>query len=42
MGGVDTSKWKPRRLRGTPAYKFCTKISLAVLTFGVGCGLVYK
>ncbi|KPJ09934.1 hypothetical protein RR48_02912 [Papilio machaon] len=40
--GVDTSKWKPRKLKGTPAAKVSNIIGISVVTFGVICGVFYQ
>ncbi|CAG4934869.1 unnamed protein product [Parnassius apollo] len=40
--GVDSSKWKPRRLKGTPAAKVCNIIGFSVLTFGIIWGALYQ
>lgn len=39
-GGIDTSKRKPRQLRGTPALKFINRASLATLAVGCFCGFL--
>lgn len=41
-GGVDTTKWKPRQLRNTPAEKFRSKFSWAILITGITIGVLYK
>ncbi|CAH0714972.1 unnamed protein product, partial [Brenthis ino] len=40
--GVDTSKWKPRKLNGTPAGKASIVIGVGILSFGVLCGAFYQ
>lgn len=40
--GVDTSKWKPRRLRGTPANSFIKYLSFGVLTIGIIVGCIFE
>ncbi|CAH2058132.1 unnamed protein product, partial [Iphiclides podalirius] len=40
--GVDSSKWKPRKLRGTPAGKVSNIIGASVLAFGFICGAFYQ
>ncbi|GBP41351.1 hypothetical protein EVAR_84694_1 [Eumeta japonica] len=37
--GVDTSKWKPRKVKGTPAYIFRNRLARAVAGTGVLIGL---
>ncbi|VVC86888.1 unnamed protein product [Leptidea sinapis] len=39
--GVDSSKWKPRKVKGTPAARVGNLIALGVLTFGVISGVAY-
>lgn len=39
--GVDTSKWKPRRTRGTPTYRFRSYFSLAVLGVAAVAGFIW-
>uniref|UniRef100_U5ELN9 Uncharacterized protein n=1 Tax=Corethrella appendiculata TaxID=1370023 RepID=U5ELN9_9DIPT len=41
MGGVDTSKWKPRKARGTLSYRFGNWFSLGVITAGVSIFSIY-
>lgn len=41
MGGVDTSKWKPRRTRGTVINKARNKFAWAVLAIGSATFAVY-
>ncbi|KAG7296640.1 hypothetical protein JYU34_020460 [Plutella xylostella] len=36
--GVDTSKWKPRKLKGTPANRAANLIAAGIIGFGVLCG----
>ncbi|XP_068624090.1 uncharacterized protein [Battus philenor] len=40
--GVDSSKWKPRKLKGTPAAKICNIIAISVLSFGIVWGAFYQ
>ncbi|CAH2098297.1 unnamed protein product [Euphydryas editha] len=40
--GIDTSKWKPRKLNGTPAAKAINKISGCVLSVGLLIGAFYQ
>ncbi|KOB74704.1 Uncharacterized protein OBRU01_08623 [Operophtera brumata] len=39
--GVDTSKWKPRKLKGTPAAKFRNWLAYGIIGGGMLCGLVF-
>lgn len=39
--GVDTSKWKPRKIVGTPANKLRNIIGVAILSFGMISGLIF-
>ncbi|RVE52169.1 hypothetical protein evm_003242 [Chilo suppressalis] len=39
--GVDTSKWKPRKIKGTPAAKFRNAIGLGIISFGIISGLIF-
>ncbi|CAK1547790.1 unnamed protein product [Leptosia nina] len=39
--GVDTSKWKPRRLQGTPAAKFRNYLGIGILSLGLISGLIF-
>ncbi|KAG6460524.1 hypothetical protein O3G_MSEX012047 [Manduca sexta] len=39
--GVDTSKWKPRRVKGTPAAGFRNALSIGVITAGIITGLIF-
>lgn len=41
-GGVDTSKWKPRQLRNTPAQKFGLKFCWTILVTGITIGVAYE
>lgn len=36
--GVDTSKWKPRKLQGTPALKVGNYLGATIITVGVALG----
>lgn len=40
--GVDTSKWKPRKLNGTPAAKAINIVSGCVLSAGLFIGAFYQ
>lgn len=40
--GVDTSKWKPRRLKGTPAAQFRNYLAFGILGFGVVSGVIFQ
>ncbi|XP_050554444.1 uncharacterized protein LOC118279169 [Spodoptera frugiperda] len=39
--GVDTSKWKPRKITGTPASKFRNILGVSILSFGIISGLIF-
>ncbi|CAG9792390.1 unnamed protein product [Diatraea saccharalis] len=39
--GVDTSKWKPRKIKGTPAAKFRNVLAFGILGFGIASGLFF-
>lgn len=39
--GIDTSKWKPRKISGTPAGKFGSAIAIGSLLIGAGCGFYF-
>ncbi|KAL0810886.1 hypothetical protein ABMA28_010189 [Loxostege sticticalis] len=39
--GVDTSKWKPRKIKGTPAAKFRNALGLGLLSFGIISGCIF-
>ncbi|XP_047539430.1 uncharacterized protein LOC125072781 [Vanessa atalanta] len=40
--GIDSSKWKPRKLAGTPAAKAVNILGACVLSFGLLCGVFYQ
>lgn len=40
--GVDTSKWKPRRLKGTPAALFRNYLAYGICGFGIISGLIFQ
>lgn len=40
--GVDTSKWKPRKITGTPAAKFRNGLVAGVLGFGILWGAFFQ
>lgn len=40
--GIDTSKWKPRKISGTPAGKFGSAIAIGSLLIGAGCGFYFQ
>lgn len=43
MGGsIDSSKWKPRKLGGTPSRSFIRYLSLAVLGVASLIGVAYE
>ncbi|XP_047510178.1 uncharacterized protein LOC125053044 isoform X3 [Pieris napi] len=39
--GVDSSRWKPRRLQGTPAATVRNLVGIGILSVGVVCGLIF-
>nr|XP_053620103.1 uncharacterized protein LOC128680750 [Plodia interpunctella] len=39
--GVDSSKWKPRSILGTPAAKFRNYLAVGILTIGLISGLTF-
>ncbi|XP_060807770.1 uncharacterized protein LOC132903438 [Amyelois transitella] len=39
--GVDSSKWKPRSILGTPAAKFRNYLAVGVISFGIISGLIF-
>ncbi|KAJ0171805.1 hypothetical protein K1T71_012568 [Dendrolimus kikuchii] len=39
--GVDTSKWKPRKIHGTPAAKFRNILGVGIISFGIICGVYF-
>lgn len=40
--GVDTSKWKTRKIKGTPAAKVRNIIGCGVIAVGMLCGVVFQ
>lgn len=40
--GVDTSKWKPRKIIGTPASKFRNILGIGILTVGLITGVIFQ
>ncbi|XP_061705484.1 uncharacterized protein LOC134755138 [Cydia strobilella] len=40
--GVDTSKWKPRKITGTPAAKFRNRLAAGILGFGILWGAFFQ
>uniref|UniRef100_A0A1B0DHP9 Uncharacterized protein n=1 Tax=Phlebotomus papatasi TaxID=29031 RepID=A0A1B0DHP9_PHLPP len=36
---IDSTKWKPRRTRGTPSYRYRHYFALSVLAVAVSTGL---
>lgn len=40
--GVDTSKWKPRKITGTPASKFRNILGIGVLSVGLITGAIFQ
>lgn len=40
--GVDTSKWKPRKLIGTPAGKARNWLACGIIGAGMFSGLVFQ
>ncbi|KAI8423649.1 hypothetical protein MSG28_012703 [Choristoneura fumiferana] len=40
--GVDTSKWKPRKIVGTPAAKFRNALAAGILGFGILWGAFFQ
>ncbi|CAB3220919.1 unnamed protein product [Arctia plantaginis] len=39
--GVDTSKWKPRKIKGTPAATFRNFLGAGALSIGLACGVFF-
>ncbi|XP_049881127.1 uncharacterized protein LOC126377427 [Pectinophora gossypiella] len=39
--GIDTSKWKPRHMKGTPAATFRNVLGFGIITFGIISGLIF-
>lgn len=39
--GVDMSKWKPRKLKGTPAATFIRYLGFGILSVGILCGTIF-
>lgn len=40
--GVDTSKWKPRKIKGTPAATFRNYLGAGALSIGIVCGVLFQ
>ncbi|XP_072946522.1 uncharacterized protein [Epargyreus clarus] len=40
--GIDTSKWKPRKIKGTPADRGRNILGLGIIGFGLICGAFYQ
>lgn len=40
--GIDTSKWKPRKIKGTPAAKVRNIIAIGAISVGLVCGLFFQ
>lgn len=40
--GVDTSKWKPRKIKGTPAAVFRNVMGVGVISIGIAAGLLFQ
>lgn len=40
--GVDTSKWKPRKIKGTPAAKVRNILAIGAISFGLACGVFFQ
>ncbi|KAM3962214.1 uncharacterized protein ACR2FA_003714 [Aphomia sociella] len=40
--GVDTTKWKPRKIKGTPAAKFRNALGIGTITLGIISGLIFN
>ncbi|XP_052751019.1 uncharacterized protein LOC128200728 [Galleria mellonella] len=39
--GIDTTKWKPRKIKGTPAAKFRNALAIGTITIGIAFGLLF-
>lgn len=40
--GVDTSKWKPRKVKGTPSHIIRNRIGYGILAFGGLCAIGFQ
>lgn len=40
--GVDTSKWKPRKIKGTPAARVRNILAIGAISVGLVCGVFFQ